>query len=175
MVNLSSRSSHSRRINLLAPITLFSVTLACLFYLGCNPQPEAPPVSSSPAAAKNHAGLVVVYGNGSVETKCVSFAEPQITGYQLVERSSFPFTAEFYASQKSYAMCSFKSEGCTYPSQKCFCQPSFWSYWILKPVGWQSSSQGVSLTSVKNGDVQGFRWGNGSAAPPPTSFESICH
>jgi hypothetical protein len=155
------------------------IALASLWSLGCRQTPESGQAGAAPtpstSAASHRAGLVVVRGDGSVEKKCVTFGASSITGYQLVQLSAIPSTAEFYASQKSYAMCSFRAEGCKFPDQKCFCQPNFWSYWLLRPKGWESSSAGVSLTTVTNGVVQGFRWGNGSVAPPPTSFKDICH
>lgn len=164
MVNPSSRA------------LMVSFALVGLLIVSCDRKRTEGTAGPAPSpAANNRAGLVVVFGDGSVQTKCVPFSQASITGYELVQRSKIPFTAEFFAGQKSYAICSFEKEGCQSPGQKCFCQQNFWSYWLLQTTGWTSSMKGISLTTVKNGDVQGFRWGNGSAAPPPTSFKDICH
>src|SRR5689334_6161347 len=105
MANPSPRPSRILRSSS-ARTALVLLTLAGLWSLACErSQPEKASAPPTGAAHRNRAGLVVVHGNGSVETKCVGFNEPSIAGYQLVERSTIPFTAEFYASQKSYAMC----------------------------------------------------------------------
>ena len=44
---------------------------------------------AQPAQAQtgNQAALVVVHGDGSLVTRCVEFNEPQINGYDLLQRS----------------------------------------------------------------------------------------
>jgi hypothetical protein len=39
------------------------------------------------------AGVVVVHGNGSVETECVRLTKAQISGFKLLKNSSFEFKA----------------------------------------------------------------------------------
>ena len=46
---------------------------------------------SAPAVAQgpNRAGIVVSYGDGRVESVCVEFAEPEISGADLMNRAGF--------------------------------------------------------------------------------------
>lgn len=81
------------------------------------------------------------------------------------------------------AVCRIDHEGCTYPSQPCFCQCQgspciYWSYWRLASGTWKYSSVGASSAFVRNGDVDGWVWGSGAvsgATPPPAvTFDQVC-
>ena len=71
----------------------------------------------------NRAALVVRYGDGSVQTKCVSFAETcdlrrgvaQTFGHRRTD-------AWTTASVWGRAVCSISGYGCAYPTQDCFCK-----------------------------------------------------
>lgn len=133
----------------------------------------APPAASQ---TSNLAGLVVDF-NGRVETRCISFTEPQLSGYELLVRSGLPFAVE--VGGIGSAVCEIDGTGC--PVNNCFCQCpggstcTYWTYWHLSSGSWQYSMAGATLYQVQPGQVDGWKWGGGSGSPPlSTSFEQIC-
>jgi len=140
-------------------------------------------LGTAPAAAQQNAqaGLVIVHGDGSVTTQCVSFAEESITGADLLVRSGVDLAME--ASGMGVTICRLDGEGCDYPQAPCFCQCEgtpcmYWSYWRLAGDEWTYSTQGAANTRVRAGDVDGWRWGAGTVdhaeAPPAVAFDALC-
>ena len=127
--------------------------------------------SSGAAQSPNRAALVVIFGDGSTTTRCVSFEEDTITGYELLEQSGFSFVASF--ETQGAAICKIEEDGC--PANDCFCQspPDYWSYWHLAEDDWVYSYQGSGLYTVEDGIVDGWAWGPGEP-PPMVSFDQIC-
>lgn len=138
-----------------------------------------------PAAAQepSRAGVVVQHGDGTVRAACVLFDEPEISGAELLRRSGLDVVM---AVEGGLMVCSIAGEGCQYPQEPCFCQCqgqgpcTYWSYWHLDPRQgrWVYSSLGAGAYRVRNGDVDGWRWGSGTpgqaAAPPVLTFEEVC-
>lgn len=132
------------------------------------------------AADDNRVALVVDYGDGEVATRCVSFPEETISGYEALQRSDLPFETEIQAG--GAAVCSIDGRGC--PADDCFCScPGgvdcvYWSYWHQIEGEWRYSVGGSGLYRVSDGAVEGWVWGPGSVtqAPPPpaVSFSEIC-
>lgn len=131
------------------------------------------------AQTTNQAALVVRHGAGQVETRCVEFSEPQITGYDLLARAGFDVSVD--AMGLGAAVCAINGTGC--PANNCFCQCSgascqYWSYWHQANGSWDYSMVGASSYPVTNGVVEGWSWGPGSVtqaiAPPLLTFEQIC-
>lgn len=125
------------------------------------------------------AGLVIQFGDGRVVTQCVSFEGESISGLELLQRSGLELIAQ--VSGIGAAVCKIGDQGCNYPAEPCFCQSSgqtsrYWSYWRLRNGAWQYSMQGASASRVRNGDVDGWAWGNPQAGtqPPLIPFEQIC-
>jgi hypothetical protein len=140
-------------------------------------------LSAFPVAAQeeNRAVLVIVHGDGSVVMQCVAFAEASISGAEMLVRSGLDLSVE--ASSMGATVCRIDGEGCTYPQQSCFCQCEgspcvYWSYWQLTGGEWRYSNIGAGNATVRNGDVNGWRWGLGTvekAEPPPDiTFDEIC-
>jgi hypothetical protein len=139
------------------------------------------PVSAR-SGTPNRVALIVRFGDGSTQTKCVEFNESQITGLEALTRSGL--SVIYQASGSSATVCKIQSDGCNYPSQSCFCQCSggsscvYWSYWHLKSGAWQYSQLGASSYMVSNGNVEGWVWGAGSPSsapqPPVVDFNSVC-
>lgn len=141
-----------------------------LFVLLC----ESGPVR---AQETNRAGLVVVFGGDDVFSTCVEFAEPELTGYELLERAGLRVVAENHILGK--AICKIEDVGCDFPGEACFCEclgtPCvYWSYWYWEDGDWVYSGKGVSSRSLHNGDVDAWVWGNDATSPPLLSFESLC-
>jgi hypothetical protein len=134
----------------------------------------------SGASGENRVALVVDFGDGAVETRCVSFAEEEITGYEVLERSGLTVETDFQAG--GAAVCRIDNTGC--PADDCFCSCRggddcvYWSYWHLNAGAWQYSMGGSGQYTVSDGDVEGWVWGLGSvtqASPPPlVTFGEVC-
>lgn len=132
-------------------------------------------------AGPNRAALVVVHGDGRTVTRCVEFAEAQITGLELVQRSGLDLNLE--ASGMGASICRLDGEGCTYPGQSCFCQCEgescvYWSYWRSQAGVWSYSNLGAASTVVTPGAIEGWVWGAGTVdvakAPPAIAFDAVC-
>ncbi len=136
------------------------------------------------AQTQNRAGLVVAFANGAVETRCVTFSEPSITGYELMRRSGLPFSAQ--VSGLGAAMCKIGDEGCSYPAQSCFCKcenPAsgcgYWIYGQWSGAAWRYAGVGAVARTVTDGQVDGWVWDVVSADAaavrlPPVSLAQIC-
>jgi len=126
----------------------------------------------------HRAGLVVVHGDGRVVTRCVAFGEETLTGADLLRRSGLPVVLASYGGL-GYGVCAIDGEGCGV-GQDCFCQCrgatcAYWSYSHRQPDGsWAISGVGASAWLLRDGDVDGWVWGDGAVAPPVVSFEEVC-
>lgn len=129
----------------------------------------------------NRAGLVVVHGDGRIVTRCIDFAEPQITGIELLQRSGLDLNVE--ASGMGATVCALDGAGCSFPQQSCFCQCEgagcvYWSYWRWENDGWRYAQTGAANSTVLPGSLEGWVWGAGSvdsAQPPPgITFAAVC-
>ena len=100
------------------------------------------------------AGVVVVHGNGSVETECVKLTKAQISGFKLLKLSSFDFTAARFDFGR--AVCWLDGEGVN-TSDPASCFPSSgpnWSYFTQEKGGTPVSSEiGPDDRVVTRGDV----------------------
>lgn len=135
------------------------------------------------AQTQNRAGLIVQLADGSVVTRCVSFNEESLSGYELLRRANLPLVVE--VTGMGPAVCKIGDTGCNYPQQSCFCQCNtldasctYWTYAQLNEGTWRPSPLGAAGSIVRNGNVDGWRWGkgNGDAGeyPPAISFDEIC-
>ena len=134
------------------------------------------------AQETNRAGLVIVKGDGSVQTACVAFDEPTISGLALLERAGLDLVVQPAGSNAT--VCSIAGEGCAFPREACWCQCAgggpcrYWSYWHRNGGAWQYSTTGAPLYQVPAGGVDAWVWGEntaGAASPPPdVAFEAIC-
>ena len=132
------------------------------------------------AQSGNQAALVVRHGQDDVRTACIDFDEPQISGYELLQRSGFDL--QIGVQGLGSLICSIGDTGC--PASDCLCQCKgggecvYWSYWHRLDDSWQYSQGGASVYRVEPGAVDGWSWGPGAvnqALPPPDiSFEEVC-
>jgi len=134
------------------------------------------PASARAQATGNQAGLVVVYGDGRVITRCMAFFEPQISGADLLSRSGLSIVVE--AGPLGLTVCSLNGEGC--PSTDCFCECHgtpcvYWNYYYGNPDGsWTYAYVGAASRQITNGDVDAWLWGESSTLPPSLAFDAIC-
>ncbi len=126
----------------------------------------------------HRAGLVVVHSDGNIISACVTFSEESISGTELLRRSELEVTLTAYGGL-GYGVCAINGEGCP-ADQDCFCRCrsnpcAYWVYSHRLPDGsWAISGVGASGWQVRDGDVDGWVWGDGSTAPPAVSFEQVC-
>lgn len=66
------------------------------------------------------------------------------------------------------AVCSIAGVGC--PADNCFCSSSFWEYSYWDGSSWQGYLTGASDTSLNDGAIEGWRWGEwGIGSLPPAT------
>jgi hypothetical protein len=124
------------------------------------------------AQQPNRVGLVVRFGDGSAITRCVEFSEPEITGYDVLERSGLDIVAAFDSGMGA-AVCAIEGTGCSAEECLTCSYPNYWSYWYLNSGSWVYSPAGASVHKVHDGDVEGWSWGIGEP-PPAASFDQVC-
>lgn len=128
----------------------------------------------------NRVAVVVDYGNGQTATRCVAFAEPEISGYEALSRSGLVVESEVQAG--GAAVCRIDGVGCAVDDCFCACRGGeecrYWSYWQQRDGAWQYATIGAAQNRVSHGAVEGWTWGLGSvtqALPPPdASFADVC-
>ena len=134
------------------------------------------------AGEPNHAGLVVQFGGGQIETRCVEFTEQEITGADLLNRSGLNAIVD-PSSGLGITVCRIEGQGCDYPAEACFCQCSgsgpcaYWNYFYREPGqdSWTYAPLGALRHKVTSGSIEAWLWGNGT--PPPAadlSFDAVC-
>lgn len=129
--------------------------------------------ASAQSSGPNRAALVVAFGDGSVESRCVEFSTETITGLEALQAVGLSLEVDY--NSVGAAVCKIGNVGC--PADDCFCDspPNFWSYWHLVDGSWVFSQIGSGMHNLRNGDVDGWIWGVGqSNPPPPASFEQVC-
>jgi hypothetical protein len=131
----------------------------------------------------SQAGLVVQFDDGRVETRCVAFAEKEITGADLLLAYSGYDIIVDVSSGMGITVCQIEAQGCSYPAEHCFCQCmgggdcAYWNYFYREPGSseWTYSALGAVLRKVQHGSVEAWVWGDGTTPPAfDGSFESIC-
>lgn len=130
------------------------------------------------AQSPNHAGVVIQFPDGQVETACVEFSADEITGLDLLNRSGLAVSFD-YSSGLGAAVCKIGDTGCNVPDEPCFCQCQgspciYWNYWQWRDGQWVYSPLGASTRRVGDGDVDGWFWGDGEQSPSPLSLDEIC-
>jgi hypothetical protein len=133
------------------------------------------------AQGPNQIGLVVIHGDGNRVTRCIEFSEPELRGYDVLQRANLELSID--ANSMGTTICRIDGEGCTVPQEDCFCgmnqdPPRYWSYWQVENGQWTYSNLGASSTIVKPGSIEGWVWGTGdedeAQSPQPYSLDMIC-
>ncbi len=134
------------------------------------------------AQTPNQAGLVILHGDGTTVSRCISFESESISGYELLERSGLEMRTE--VSGMGPTLCAIDGEGCA-AGEHCFCRClssscEYWSYWRLEDDGWRYSNIGAGNTTVTAGVVDAWVWSEGSIQkgtahePPDLTLDAIC-
>ena len=135
-------------------------------------------LSNTPAQPINRAGLVVQFSDDKIDTDCISFAEENISGEDLLDQYSTEMNVQIekmFDPVNGAAICKIGNVGC--PSDDCFCDspPNNWSYWYLQDEDWVYSSFGASNRNLHDGDVDGWHWGSPFNPPELITFDEICN
>ena len=137
--------------------------------------PAALPLAAAQPAPEHRAAVVVDTGT-EVRRVCVRFTEESLTGIEaLVRAGTDPVLRAF--GGKGAAVCSLCGTGCPGDESCLTCDPGgrFWSY-SRAPAGTgtlRTSGVGASSTTVRDGDVEGWRWGTGGT-PPFATVGEVC-
>lgn len=134
--------------------------------------------SPARAAGFGRAGVVVVHGNGQVETRCVALTSAEINGLRLLKQSGLQFTTARFDFGR--AVCWLDGEGVqTTDPQSCFSDPdeNFWGYWT-RDKGQSSPTEsevGAGDRTVTRGSIDYWKWDTFPQDAPPTfKLRDIC-
>ncbi len=126
------------------------------------------------AGGLNRVAVVADTGD-TVKTACVSFASESITGLQALQMAGFgPAVAAF--GGMGGAVCSMCDKGCPTDHTCLTCDaPKYWAYHRAEPgtSEYTYSQIGAGSTSVRDGGVEAWKYGTGSA-PDWFDFHTIC-
>ena len=136
----------------------------------------APPAATASPAPAEHRAAVIVDTGASVKTVCVRFREESLTGIEALTRAAVDPVLRAFPG-KGAAVCSLCGTGCPGDDSCLTCDSGgrFWSY-SRAPAGagvLRTSGVGASSTTVRDGDVEGWRWGRGGT-PPFVTVEQVC-
>jgi hypothetical protein len=146
------------------------VTLAAALAAGC----------AGPDPAAGRAALVVDRGDGEPIVRCVELSGPSISGIELLERSGLELSYDVSGSMGTM-VCGIAGTGCDFPREACLCgcpgegECRYWSLWTGAPGrGWERAEAGADSRRVVDGDVQGWRFGDGSTPPAAFDYAMVC-
>jgi hypothetical protein len=135
-----------------------------------------------PAAAGedlNVAGLVVDYGDGRMSYAWVPFAEEEISGMELLQRSGLDIVTVGFGGLGE-GVCQIEKTGCPVPAcRQRMCQTSdpkspFWQYVKqTEPGVWTPYALGVSGSKVRDGDIEGWSWSGVRPEMPALTMADI--
>jgi hypothetical protein len=134
------------------------------------------------AQESKQVGLVVQFGDGRLETRCISFEGDEIGGDALLAQSGLEVLLD-PSSGMGVTVCRIEDEGCNHPAEHCFCQCmgggecAYWNYFYREPGAetWTYSALGAGLRKARPGAVEAWVWGDGHSPPAgDLNFEAIC-
>jgi hypothetical protein len=159
-----------------APVRRFRVVV-CLFA----PALLTGHTTTGQAATVNYAGLVVRHADRELTYAFVGFAEPEISGIELLRRSGLDLVTVAFGGLGE-GVCSIDAHGC--PATDCrkrVCQgpkvdDPFWQYFRQSTPGagdWSAVPLGGSATRVRDGDLDGWSWTGTTPDLPPITLAEV--
>jgi len=170
-IQLSSRRLSTRRYRCAAkPVCLALAVLALCLALASRHARAGPPLL---AQAERRAALLVQFGDNTTVTRCVAFQDESISSLELLTGSGLDVRTW------GGAVCRIEAEGCSYPASPCFCQCTgepclYWTYWHWSEGRWVYSQVGSADYRIRDGDLEGWLWGNPKNPPIVISFAEVC-
>lgn len=109
----------------------------------------------------------------------VTFAEEQISGAELIDRSGLDVTEVSFGGL-GVAVCSIDATGCDVATcRQRVCQgpeqdDPYWQYFIRSDEGtWQIAALGLNADSISDGDVRAFIWSAGMPEFPAPTIDEV--
>ncbi|MDQ3512502.1 MAG: hypothetical protein M3462_02375, partial [Chloroflexota bacterium] len=138
-------------------------------------EPPGSPAGESPGF--HAAGLVIVHGDGTLTHAYVPFAEDEISGLDLLERSGAERVTTGFGALGA-AVCSLEGEGCDLAEcRRTVCQGAagdpFWTYFRIAGEGWEAWPLGASSARVRDGDVHLWAWTGGEVDLPVMTLDAV--
>lgn len=119
---------------------------------------------TTPASRSQRAALLVLHGDGTLRQACVVFAEPSLSGYELLTRSGLESIVD-PRNPMGVLVCAIDGEGCSFPEEDCLCAcrgPGpcrYWAYFTRSPgESWVYSAVGAGARRVADGDLDAWVW-----------------
>jgi hypothetical protein len=139
-----------------------------------------PVAAPAPACAAESPRAALVIDTGETVVRyCVALPDDSVTGMELIQLAGDQHGLSYRLGFGGKAVCMLAGVGAG--GTDCFqSYPDFWAYWRVDgSQQWMWSSSGAAISSVGDGDVEGWSWGSGDGpdahpAPPLTAFESVC-
>lgn len=144
----SARTRYARNVGVAFAIGLGLMVALMLGIVTVSAAPVAP---SSTA----HGDVIVQFSDHDLVARAITFTAP-ISGLRALELSGL----EVITASTAYgpAVCSIGGVGC--PATNCFCGgSSFWGYKSWDGSAWQDYMVGPADSSLNDGAVEGWRWG----------------
>lgn len=126
----------------------------------------------------SRAGLVVRHGDGRVTYVYLTFAEDELNGIELLERSGLEAVTIPFGGLGA-GVCSLEGEGCGVGDCRRLCQTGgsdspYWRYFGLDSGGaWAAFELGASSAEVHDGDVQLWSWSPDHAGIEPLALSEV--
>lgn len=129
------------------------------------PAAVVPAASAAPAspADEAHGTVIVQLGEHDTVARHITFSAP-ISGLDALQLAGL----EVVTTSTSFGpvVCSIEGVGC--PADDCFCDDSvFWGYKSWDGASWQDYMVGAGDSSLSDGAVEGWRWGEWGSAMWP--------
>lgn len=132
--------------------------------------------SAAAGVAEEHRAAVIIDTGTMVKSVCVRFREDAISGIDALARAQVDPVLQAF-SGKGAAVCALCGVGCPAGDSCLTCNPDgkFWSYSRAPAgtTGLRTAGVGASSTTVRDGDVEGWRWALGGT-PPFSTVEEVC-
>jgi len=124
-------------------------------------------------AAVHRVGLVIEHASGRLVTRCVTFMEDQISGFQLIQRSGISYQAQSYGSM-GQAICQLAGEPSPVPAN-CLGTGPYWQYLHRAGPRWVPSQLGASGWILHDGDMDGWHYTDQAGQTlPALTVEQVC-
>ncbi|MCC7353041.1 MAG: hypothetical protein IT330_04725, partial [Anaerolineae bacterium] len=109
------------------------------------------------AEGPNQVGLVVQFADGQVTTRCLAFAEPEITGEEVLRRSELSLILD-HSFGMGAGVCKIEGDGCDLSrGEECFCRCQgrdcqYWAYFEGQGDGsWSYLGVGATGHTARTG------------------------
>ena len=137
---------------------------------------QTPHLQLRPAQVAEHRAVVVVDTGTFVRNVCVRFTQDSLSGTEVLQRAGVNPGLRTFGGQGA-AVCSLCGQGCPSDGSCLTCGgKDYWAYFRASSgsATFRYAAGGAGGARVRDGDVEGWKWGNGSAPPPYVSVEQIC-